>query len=123
MRKKLYHYQIGIPQEAIAQSKRGKIRLEYGWHAQQAAMEDRYGLVELPIFLDTNRAKLIEVEVGIDGVVTKCVYRMNLDMKRDLVLVVIPEKGRGFVKTIWINLKSDVHRTLNRSRYDAPLKP
>jgi hypothetical protein len=121
--KKKYHYEIGFPQTALAQVKRGKIRLEYTYHAQQEAMSDRYGVIHLPVFLDTHRAKIIEIETDKQDKVIKVLYRAHLDTERDLLLAVIPQGDKGKVKTVWVNKKWDRHRTLDRKKYDYPYRP
>lgn len=60
--------------------------------------------------------RVVEVEV-IDGKVSKWVVRIELDAKRDLVLVTLPD---GFVKTVWTNDANEHHATLNRRRYTHP---
>jgi hypothetical protein len=112
----LYHKEVRIPEELrkLAVFKGG---LEYGKHAKSEANLDRYGHIELPSQFDSTAADLIEVEWDrIKRRVTKCVWRQALDTQRDLVIVVIPETG--FVKTVWVNLKTDKHHTLDRSKYN-----
>jgi hypothetical protein len=112
MHEVLYHYQLGFPSWFRALD--GEMMLVYGSHARREAMLDRYGLIELPDSIDL--ADWTVIEIGVQhGEVTKYVLRSSLDTKRDLVLVVRPN---GFVKTVWTNLKDDVHRTLNTARYE-----
>lgn len=88
----------------------------YGDHARFEAQVDRYGKIALPKTLDLSKMKVIEVEV-IDGRVTKILFRGSLDATRDLCIVLTSDM---YVKTVWVNLKSDNHRTLNRAKYDLP---
>ena len=96
--------------------------LLYGDHALRAAGGDRYGNLSplLPQMLDVDSPRLsfVEVEMTASGVVEKVVARMRTDLKCgrdhvDLVLVIL--RG-GNVKTVWGNLASDKHKTLNRAR-------
>lgn len=96
-------------------TKFGVIDLNYSNHALQAANNDRYGNIDLPDSVDTNKAKLIELEVVNNRYLSKIVYRMEYDSEYDICIVIIPE--RWFVKTVWLNRKSDKHRTLDRSKY------
>lgn len=107
----LYHVDVFMPPVAAKPVYRGKLR--YTLHAQRASQDDRYGLIELPQTFIPERARLIEAET-VDGEVVKQVWRQSLDAKRDLVLVILAD---GTVKTVWVNLLSDPHRTLNRARY------
>lgn len=95
----------------------GKQKLTYSNHALNAAQDDRYGYINLPSYIDTNTAKVIEIEIVQDRFLSKVVYRISYSKTHDLVIVVIPE--RWFVKTVWLNAKSDKHQTLNRSRYES----
>lgn len=115
--KGLYHYQLGLPKVQLPQ---GVALLEYTGHAKRAANDDRYGVITLPVALDTSAAKVIEVEV--DGnAVTKVLYRVSYDHKHDLCLAVIPRRyGAWLVKTVWLNRKDDTHRTLDEKRYTRP---
>ncbi len=112
----LYHYQIYMPPKF--NPKVGTVVLQYGPHALRAANTDRYGAVRLDSTLNTNRALCVEVEL-IDGQVTKLVYRISYSAALDLVLVVSPKMGHFFVRTVWLQEKSDVHATLDVSRYEA----
>ena len=114
----LYHADIYIPTPAQSPCFQG--RLIYGHHARSAAQSDRYGAFELPTHFEASSARLIEVELDARGRVLKQVWRTPLSSEKDLVLVLQPD---GFVRTVWINLATDAHRTLDRSRYQqAPRK-
>jgi len=52
-----------------------------------------------------------------NGKLVKIAMRVKLDEKRDLVIVGIPQMGGLFVKTVWINLRNDSHKTLNKNKY------
>jgi hypothetical protein len=112
----LYHYQLGIPREFRTDF--GQLFLDYSFHARKAAKTDRYGEISLPEVLDTSAAMVIEVEGGLYDEETKVVYRLPHDDEFDLVMAVIPQ--RAFVKTVWLNRKSDGHGTLDESKYCRP---
>lgn len=115
---RLYHKDIGFPTDAsLPRGFSPVVRLNYGGHARQEAMTDRYGDLRLPDVIDIRKGDLFEV--GVTGnTVTKMAVRMPYNDKIDLVIVFMPE--RGFVKTVWANEKNDQHRTLNRARYIDP---
>jgi hypothetical protein len=48
----------------------------------------------------------------------KAVLRIPVDDRLDVVYVLLrPEAGRALVKTMWGNLGSDAHSTLDKSKY------
>jgi hypothetical protein len=94
----------------------GTYTLRYGNHAKYEAAMDRYGVITLPLVLDTTKHKLIEIEVEND-IVVKSVYRKNHKPGLDITVVVMRD---GFVKTVWFNKTTDVHKTLDRSKYNRP---
>lgn len=56
--------------------------------------------------------------------VTKYVVRMSYDENRDVTFVIAVKhtnKTSAFIKTAWLNNKSDVHTTLDLTKYDATL--
>ena len=46
-----------------------------------------------------------------------------MDALRDICIPVIPRFGHLFAKTVWVNLSSDKHRTLDRTKYSNPGRP
>jgi len=111
-----YHRQLGpLPGKGMWH---GNLVLVYSEHAIKAASEDRYG--PLPLFSSVEfDANLDAVEVTFEnGEPVKAVLRIPLDDKLDLIYVVLrPAGGVALVKTIWGNLASDGHRTLDKSKY------
>lgn len=112
MKPRLYHFEVYMPAHLARPVFEGRLR--YGHHAKQEALCDRYGIIELPRVFNSQVATLIETEVDEDRVPIKQVWRQPLDAFRDIVLVIT---NQGFVKTVWVNLSSDQHRTLNTTRY------
>lgn len=120
---KLYHREVFWP--ALVEQRVREVAEEadfhlcrYGFHAKRAAQDDRYGEIRLPLHLQINEQEVFEAEIDQDNSLRKFLVRTTLDQNRDMVLVFIPGgDGALFCKTVWINLKSDKHRTLKRQRY------
>lgn len=111
----LFHKEVHLPPLLTAPVFEGRLR--YSAHARAEAASDRYGHIELPEVFSAAGAELIEVEAMLQDdrpKVVKQLWRMPLDATRDIVFSVMPD---GLVKTVWVNLKTDKHRTLNRDRY------
>jgi hypothetical protein len=112
----LFHKDVFMPPSAKSPVYEGK--LKYSFHAIKASQSDRFGNIPLPEMFSVATAELIESEMSDDGmVVLKQVWRQPLDEKRDLVLALTRD---GKVKTVWINLRSDKHRTLQVDKYVRP---
>lgn len=127
MKKFLYHKDVYIPTHVkVILSKKWEIQLEYSQHSLNAAKSDRFGDITLPPKICSGDGELIELEAeGLDHRLPKnlikLVYRLSLDDKRDLVIVFLVT---GKVKTVWINMKDDEHKTLDKTKYckeDAPV--
>lgn len=113
----LYHVKFGFPKKLRLPAAR--VILNYTNHARAAAVGDRYGNLTqlLPATLDPTTAQTVEVETE-NGVVVKVVYRIATGTDLDLVLAVGYAPGRiNYVRTVWANLASDTHTTLNPTRY------
>lgn len=110
----LFHTEIGLPKWFKAPT--GTVTPRYGDHSRFEAQTDRYGKIALPKTIDLAKFKVIEV--GTEGQrITKILFRGTLDATRDICIVLTPD---CFVKTVWVNLKTDLHRTLDRSKYNTP---
>lgn len=107
----LFHKDIGIP--AALLGPRPGMPLRYGYHANERAAEK--GIHTLPAALP-DKFTVIETEAT-NGRSSKWVVRFTFDAVNDIVLVVLPD---GFVKTSWLNAKSDLHKTLKRHLYTHP---
>ena len=112
---KTYHTELGFPKNVDLPS--GTFNLSYSYHAKNASYDDRYGQMNLPNTLNVDGAKLIEIEVEGNEVV-KGVYRTSYNTDLDLIIVMIPQTS--FVKTVWFNKTTDVHKTLQAWKYDRP---
>ena len=115
MTSNLYHTEIGFPSNV--ELPKGIFNLTYSNHAKRASSNDRYGQMTLPTTLDTEEAKLIEIEVENNEVI-KSVHRTKYDDILDLIIVLIPQKS--FVKTVWFIRSDDTHSTLQHWRYRRP---
>ncbi len=116
----LYHEEIGFPDDIdMPRGFNPVVNLNYGSHAREEAMVDRYGKIRLPHRIDVRKGKIFEIGVT-KNVVTKMVIRFTYDETRDIIIVLMPSSG--FVKTVWFNLKTDTHKTLDRSKYAVPKK-
>lgn len=109
----LYHKDVFVPHNVIRRLPIGWFRLRYGIHAKRAA-----NLRFLPILsgLDTYKAEPIEFEV-VNGQTRKIVFRTPINNDLHLSLAIDVTCRPWFVKTVWHNLASDQHKTLDRSRY------
>lgn len=110
----LFHKDIGLPispNRIIFHA-----QLKYSNHALKAAQNDRYGKINLPETLNTklDNVTLIELETK-NGKPFKGVYRMPYNDKHDIVIVLLYETR--LVKTVWLNSKTDAHKTLDVSKY------
>ncbi len=108
-----FHVEVNMPERYKAPIYEGP--LKYRRHAREEAQMDRYGSIPLPAVFDASKAQLIEVDFDTDvDKVVKQLWRQPLDDKRDIVMAIMED---GFVRTVWVNLRTDKHRTLNRAKY------
>lgn len=121
----LYHAELGFPRSLRLPNDRRKVI----WtnHAREEAKNDRLGdishLLSLHSSFDPRNAKLVEVESYDKINVRKAVYRLPLSPSqpnRDLVIVLVPEGNSYVARTVWSNLKTDIHSNLNLKRYSRP---
>lgn len=130
----LYHIDVYMPNNLIEQVNHLKDSIEdyrFSYHLR-TQMEDekdkKYYIKDERDFLDAlNRMEEkqylpFEVETFENGgtvLVTKFVVRVPYDEKRDITLVIAP-KGEDIavIKTAWLNYKTDLHFTLDESRYE-----
>lgn len=123
----LYHFLFPIAPVILSQVRRtGKVRPVYSKHASLRARQ--YGL-ELPQILDYSTCVPFEIECNQNGQVIKVGYRtrykgrykgglnadINSGINLDLILVI--NTTDNFVRTIWLNRRSDHHKSLQFSRY------
>lgn len=111
----LYHSEIRLPDGFIAP--KGRVALDWTRHAEHARNSDRYG--DIPAFRTATLDNLTVIEVGVENNrVVKIVYRGCFTENYDVVMVLIPRGRQPWtVKTVWLNDKADLHKTLDRSKY------
>lgn len=114
----LYHKDCGIPRWIYGLIPSGVKNLVYSRHATQAMRTDKYGSIKAPTWLKFAAYQIVEITV-IGKKIDKMVLRSSYSVDYDIVLVVQPtaNKSEWFVKTIWLNEKSDNHATLDKSRF------
>jgi len=112
MANKLYHKDLGFPSKLRFPT--GKIVLEYTRHALEEAQKDRYGSFNLPRSIEMSECEVIEAEL-VDGALNKILVRKPYDEERDICIVVMHRTGK--VKTVWVNVRGDCHKTLDKSKY------
>ena len=114
----LYHAETGIPFNINLPV---SLDLFYSDHAQRAATSDRYGRIDLHPSILTVDAKVIEVETcDRTGNPIKVLLRKPHDERNDICLAIAlnsSRQGRFVVKTVWLNRKDDLHKTLNKKKY------
>lgn len=123
MRTKIYNVgAYGIPADLLVDlCQMRPVPLTYSRHSLTEALNDRYGVLESrhfpTVFNSGDGWQVVEVESFVPGKVDKFVVRKEVDARRSLVLVI---DRTGTVRTLWTNLNSDGHSTLNKERFDKP---
>ncbi len=114
----LYHAEIGIP---FTVSLPPILDLFYSDHAKAAAKNDRLGQIRLRTSLKTDKVKIIEVETcNRTGEPIKVLVRQHHDNYNDVCLAIslrANADNKFLVKTVWLNDKHDLHRTLDTAKY------
>ena len=114
----LYHRDIGLPQHLVNKVVGLSMNLQYSRHAQLECIKDKRAVIRPPRTATITKENLVEIETPDDQTVTKVVIRVKYDDRNDLVMPLIPD--RGFVKTCWLNDRTDAHYHLNHAAYDKP---
>jgi len=110
----LYHKDIGFPKNMKFRAIDG---LTPSMHALRESTSDRYGGFTLPTSFNPTDWTVIEIET-INGALNKIVARKAYDAARDIVMAFLPQTK--LIKTAWINVRSDLHNTLDKRAYDVP---
>jgi hypothetical protein len=109
---KLYHREVFMP-ERLLKLPLARIPVYASRHAERAALDDRYGPINLPSSLAFSGDNVIEAEM--DGPrVLKLVVRLRWDDRDDAVFAIAPD---GLIKTVWRNRRTDTHSTLKVHLY------
>lgn len=117
----LYHNKIFVPANITKRIQfiLGKvIPLTYSGHAINAAQDDRYGTIDLPKAIAIESvSQVFEIETDSAGLIVKMGIRVPHDSINDLVIIL--SVNTQTVKTVWLNRKSDAHKSLDRNKYQA----
>lgn len=113
----LYHVEVFWPGIIKRQLPTNTAMLVATEHAKNAARNDRYGIIPLPKMVNFGGVQFIEAEIDEKRTLTKIVIRIPHSADKDIVMALMPIKGGWLIKTVWYNLNSDNHKTLNKSRY------
>lgn len=116
---------FGLPAnllDAVRKLAASAMPLYYSKHALSEALNDRYGVLPVTAFprafVPGAGWSVVEVEADSKGLLVKFVIRRNVEKdNRSLVMVVNVD---GTVKTVWTNLASDQHATLDSSKFSRP---
>ena len=113
---RLFHKEVFWPAPLERLMPRGVQNAIYSNHAHRAAQNDRYGHIMLPKFFNLDEAYIFEAECY--GPDLKVVFRYPYDEVFDLVVAAIPQRRSGlYVKTVWLNARTDNHKTLDKEKY------
>jgi hypothetical protein len=114
----LYHTEVCWPKRIRNKLPFGVRSVSYSNHAIKASKDDRYGSFVLPQSVDLHQAQIFEAEeTSKNKPLDKIVFRYPMGDGRSLVVAAIPRKRGLFVKTVWINVDSDNHQTLDKNKY------
>ena len=119
MKDGLFHKNIVMPRE-IAELKSVTIHPHVSRHAREAAQSDRYGAIMIPTLITFSGADIIEAEIT-GGSAVKLLIRRPYDASRDIVFAVGFRNNESFLKSVWFNLRNDVHSTLKREIYNKSI--
>src|SRR6478609_1808779 len=107
----LFHAEVGLPEGFVAPTAR--VALRWTGHADRARTNDRYG--DIRRFATATLGRLEVVEVGMEyGKIAKILFRGRYTDDLDVCMVLIPANhGPWTVKTVWVNERTDAHKTLD----------
>lgn len=114
----LYHRDVFIPTKALQSLNSKFFSLSLSAHAVRASNSDRYGKINIPNSICIKLEEVIEINVT-EKIVDKIVVRKHYNTEFDISIVFIPNfnNSLGFVKTAWLNSKTDKHSTLRAELY------
>jgi hypothetical protein len=118
MKAGIYHREVFLPKEFLDYFDKRTIQLSHTDHSKRAAISDKNGLIQPPTHVTLFRERIIEIEVAVNKA-PKVVVRQPYDANNDLILAVLVSGRIGKVKTMWLNNKNDLHKTLDKNRYVA----
>lgn len=112
---KKYHIQKGFPKTIILP--KNKYLLTYSTHAKREAKNDINAPENLilPTFIDFSSCCIFEIETE-NGLLKKVLCRCKHNEFVDLVLAITLD---GYlVNTLWFNLTTDTHSTIDFTKYN-----
>lgn len=111
----MFHKDVFIPDFAKVPMHDG-CPLRVSKHAaDRAAKGGGYDEIPLPPVFIAKNATLIEVELNpVTGAVEKQVWRQKLNDEYDLCFPLLSD---GTVPTVWLNHRTDTHKTLNKGKF------
>lgn len=111
-----YHIDVFFPAQINRILPKGILPLSITRHAAVACKDDRYGAFNLPQYVDMGKAKVFEASF-LDGKLHKFAARLSYNTTHDMVVVIVKDKGNYAIKTAWLNMVNDSHKTLNAGKY------
>jgi hypothetical protein len=114
----IYHKDISLPRRIRGMVPTGVKSIYYSRHAGQE-FYDKNGKIEPPSQLDFSTCDIVEVTTYGEKI-DKLVLRKEYNDTHDLVVVLVPyenNKKNWFAKTVWLNSKTDTHKTLDVNRF------
>lgn len=112
----IYHKELGFPK--VVSTVIGKtFTTQFSSHAKQSCRNDRYGFIIPPTSISVSMDNIIEIEVE-GNTVTKVLIRQKYDSVKDICIAFIPQSRVAFVKTLWLNMTTDKHYTLDETKYN-----
>lgn len=83
-----------------------------------AANSDRFGQIIVPSSFEFSYCDIIEIETYKDSTDIKFLIRLEYDKINDLCIVILCDRlGNVRIKTVWLNEKTDKHKTLDKTKY------
>jgi len=113
----LYHSEVYLPRFFKELNVKDCILGKITGHARREANSDRYGRINIPQRFSFDSSNIIEVETYDDTNDVKIVVRLPYNDTHDIVLVLLFSSYDNILKTVWLNDRNDIHKTLDRSRY------
>lgn len=114
---KLYHKEVFWPLGKLTRWQGKTLRLSFSRHAIKECLKDRYGTIIPPANITFDEQKAFEIELA-NNLINKVAIRVPYNQTHDISFVLILDgEDSAFVKTLWLNDKTDKHGTLNASLY------
>lgn len=112
---KLYHKDVFF-KPAFHNFIAKNITLKFSKHLIERLIERGIDIKKIPQRI-SNDPVVVETETTINGdYIVKQLIRYQYSSDYDLVIAVMRD---GFVKTAWLNRKTDTHNTLDKSKYST----